>query len=114
MSIVIVSFVTTLYVIDRAVSTVDPGTDRQGGDYRSVIQPTITVEACVSECERDPVCRSWTLVRNGIMRPEMTCLLKNKDRNPPIMHVVHPAKSAAQFAVFLSDAFAIGMGAHLL
>src|SRR5438270_3898020 len=80
--IVIISFSTTLYVIDQNVSTIDPDTDRQGGDYRSVVRPTISVESCIQECKQDPMCRSWTLVRNGIIRPEMACLLKNKETQP--------------------------------
>jgi len=52
-SIVILSFVTTLYVIDRVVSTIDLGTYRPGGgDYRSTTQPTITIESCENECKQ--------------------------------------------------------------
>jgi hypothetical protein len=81
-SIVILSFLTTLYVIDRFTTTVDPGTNREGGEYRSVIRQTITVEDCVAECRRDSSCQSWTLVRNGVLRPEMGCILKNQAAQP--------------------------------
>jgi hypothetical protein len=81
-SIVILSFVTTLYVIDRAVSTIDVNTDRQGADYRAIVLPTITIESCMDECKRDSACASWTLVRNGILGPEMTCFLKSEAPEP--------------------------------
>jgi hypothetical protein len=81
-SIVTLSFVATLYVMDRVESTIELDTDRQGGDYRSLVQPTITIESCVNECKWDSACQSWTLVRNGILGPEMACLLKKEASQP--------------------------------
>jgi hypothetical protein len=57
-------------------SDVEPDTNRLGGDFRTVDLDQYDAAACRAECDKDPRCASFTLVRPGIQTARARCWLK--------------------------------------
>jgi hypothetical protein len=57
--------------------TVEPNTNRSGGDYRSFDLPSPAPLLCRDACAREPQCRAFTYVKPGVQSPNARCWLKN-------------------------------------
>ena len=55
--------------------SIEPGTDRMGGDYKgfAVSDPA----SCQKACETDPACKAFTFVKAGVKGPQAMCFLKS-------------------------------------
>jgi hypothetical protein len=65
--------------------TLEPETDRAGGDYRNFESPLPA--RCQSECEKDARCRAYTFVNPGIENRKFRpghCWLKSKGLSPSV------------------------------
>jgi hypothetical protein len=57
--------------------TVEPDTDRGGGDYHSFELSQPRFEACRSACAEAPECRAYTYVKPGVQGGNARCWLKS-------------------------------------
>jgi hypothetical protein len=71
-------------IVPSLAATVEPNTDRRGGDYDSFpLKPVTNSIAgapqvqCEARCRNDPQCKAWTLVKAGVQAPDAICWLKN-------------------------------------
>lgn len=69
----------------------EQNTNRNGGDFNSLNVKTQTggfrgdvVSQCRDACQSDKTCRSWALVKAGVLGPDAKCFLKNT--LPPTNH----------------------------
>jgi hypothetical protein len=61
--------------------TLQPGTDRMGGDFRGFAMPQPDPQQCRQACADDRACRAYTYVNPGLKGPQAMCFLKNS--TPP-------------------------------
>lgn len=61
--------------VSRTV-TLEAGTDRAGGDYRSFELNRPEAEICRQECAGDSKCRAYVYVKPGVQGPSARCWLK--------------------------------------
>jgi hypothetical protein len=54
------------------------GVDMFGGEYRAIIGPQATPEACQTSCKADALCMAWTYIRPGIVGSDPRCLFKGR------------------------------------
>jgi hypothetical protein len=59
-----------------ASPSVEPNTNRSGGDYRSFDLPAPEPLLCRDACAREPQCRAFTYVKPGVQSPHARCWLK--------------------------------------
>jgi Ca-activated chloride channel homolog len=62
--------------------TVEPGTDRPGGDYRDFDLAAADPERCREACRDDDECRAYTYVAPGVQGDRARCWLKNPAPDP--------------------------------
>lgn len=55
---------------------IEPETNRVGGDFRTIDLEQYDAQACRAECDGDPRCLSFTLVRPGVQTKGARCWLK--------------------------------------
>ncbi len=68
----------TNYVINCPNYEHEPGANRLGGDYRSLLIDSPDWRLCKAECDGDARCMAWTYVRPGIQDPtKAKCWLKS-------------------------------------
>ena len=59
----------------------EPGTDRQGLDYKS-FEIEGGPEVCQNACAREARCQAYTWVRPGVQKPKAVCWLKDGVPSP--------------------------------
>lgn len=57
--------------------SMEPDTNRPGGDYRSFEPAEARPELCQEACARDPECKAYTYVKPGVQGPGAVCWLKS-------------------------------------
>lgn len=57
--------------------SIQPGTDRMGGDYRGFAMAQADPQQCRQACADENACRSFTYVNPGLKGPQAMCFLKN-------------------------------------
>jgi hypothetical protein len=57
--------------------SLEPATDRQGFDYKSVNLQVPDVRLCADACKADAACKAYTYVKPGVLGPEARCYVKN-------------------------------------
>jgi hypothetical protein len=62
---------------DIPLPSLEPDTDRPGGDYRSFAPAEARPEACQRACAYDVRCHAYTYVKPGVQGPRPTCWLKS-------------------------------------
>jgi hypothetical protein len=60
-----------------ADSTILPGTDMTGNDYRHFDLPKPRPRLCQEACFNDETCRAWTFLHEGLLGPLAVCWLKS-------------------------------------
>jgi hypothetical protein len=66
--------------------SIEPGTDRMGGDYRDFDLPQARFELCRDACASDAMCKAFTYADPGFRGPNAHCWLKS---------TVYPGRPAA-------------------
>lgn len=56
--------------------SIEPSTDRLGGDYRIFDLPAADVEPCRRACAEDPRCAAYTYADPGLVSAQPRCFLK--------------------------------------
>ena len=70
-------------VIEPKKGATEYSIDRNGGDYRSIDQPSDpTGLSCKTACEGEARCRAWTYLRPGYGGPAAKCFLKDQVKPP--------------------------------
>lgn len=62
--------------------SIEPGTDRIGGDYKGFAMAGHDPAPCRLACQSDRDCKSYTWVRPGVKGPEAMCFLKSSVPRP--------------------------------
>lgn len=62
--------------------SMEPGTDRMGGDYKGF--PIVDATSCRQACANDPSCQSYTFVKAGVKGPQAMCFLKSTIPPPTV------------------------------
>lgn len=58
--------------------TIEPNTNRFGGDYENhALKTSAKPSACRKLCKADDACKAWTYVKAGIQGPKPVCWLKS-------------------------------------
>jgi hypothetical protein len=63
--------------------SVEPNTDRPGGDFTSFSLPQANADLCRTACESNVQCAAFTYVNPGVQGPNAMCWLKSVV-NPPV------------------------------
>lgn len=70
--------------IAGAATTVEPGTDRLGSDYKGFALGQPDPQLCRQACDADASCKAYTYVKPGVQAPQAMCYLKNKVPPPTL------------------------------
>lgn len=74
--LVVLACVACVSVAAESVS-LQAGTDRMGGDYKSIALQQADPQACRQACADDATCKSFSFVKPGIKGPAAMCFLKS-------------------------------------
>lgn len=82
-AVVGISFWTTLWAMDRAVSSYDENTDRVGANFRMIeMNPGGNARSCESQCRLDLDCGVWVFIKVSPAQKNPLCLLKSSAAEP--------------------------------
>lgn len=62
--------------------TLEPGTDRLGGDYKGFALDQPDPQVCRDACANDAACKSYSYVKPGVKGAQAMCFLKNSTPPP--------------------------------